>query len=592
MNTIRTSETRRPALIRSILLSCPLFSVLLLASPVRADDVIDSPMYRDPVLPKSPESNVFPEGLLPLWLQALDRPEADMKRQAALTITEAHGRGMTGLTPAIPALTRELAHTNPGVRAAAAQALVALDAKDAAAKLLAAGLDDNDTREVVEPALAKWAFAPARDEWLRRISSPPPHRRPVVLAVQCLAVMTDEKAAPRLRELALAEDTPPVVRLEAARALGACRRTGGEADSDTLSKGDTLSRVAAASVLRHHDGAGAIRRLQKFAVDAEPTVAAVALARLVEIDPKLVVPSLPTVLASKDANVRSFGVDVLFREASEPHIRLLGERLGDLHPDVRIKARKFLRELAGKENFKAWVLTAGETALATKAWRAKEQAALLLGQLDHKPAAGRLAALLDDDRPEVAVASAWSLRVLAVPDTLPKVLAYVKANTAPGDVFTRRKIGGALDDQLSQLCQFLGKVRHLPADATLRAMVPARPERMSESRAAACWALGLFHEGKTVAPLATAFAGRVAAVKPFDIEDDRVRRMCAIGLGRMKAQAALPTLKEFCPGMEFSTHDVNNACGWAIEQVTGTKLPPPKPVKYSQRLWFLVPLDK
>ena len=566
---------------------------VLVASPVRAENPIDSPMYRDPVVPIGTEVKVFPEGLLPLWMLALERPEIDMKCQAALTIAAAHRQGMTGLKAAAPALARELDHAHAGVRLAAAQALVALDAKESAAGLLKAGLDDNDVREIVEPALAKWAFAPAADEWRKRVGGPPPHRRPVVLAMQCLAVMKDEKAAPRLRELALAADSPPVVRLEAARALGAVRRSGGEADSDSLAAGNTLSRVAAAAVLRHHDGPEAIRRLQKFAVDAEPTVAAVALPRLIEIDPKLVVPSLLTVLASKDANVRSFGVDVLFRDASEPHINLLGERLGDLHPDVRAKARVFLRELAGKPNFKATVLAAGETALGGAAWRAKEQAALLLGQLDHKPASTRLVALLDDARPEVAVASGWALRVLAVPETLTPVLAYVKKYTAKGDVALARKLPvEALDDQLSQLCQFLGKARHAPADDTLRALVPPRPERVIEARAAACWALGLLHEGKSVPAVATPLAGRVAATKPFDIEDDRVRRMCAISLGRMRAKSAVPTLKEYCPQMEYTLIDSANACGWAIEQITGEKVAPPKVVTYPQRQWFLTPLDK
>ena len=577
----------------------PLACFIILAAPVRADDAIDSPMYRDPLIGLPPVVPVYPPGLVPLWLQALDRPETDLKCQAALTIAAAHRQGMPGLKATVPALLRELdrpsAHAS--VRAAAAQALVALDAKETAASLLKAGADDIDVRELVEPALARWAFAPARDEWLKRIASPPPHRRPAILAMRCLAAMREEKAAPRLRELALAADSPPFVRLEAARAFGIIRRSGGEADADALAADATptgvLSRVAAASVLRHHDGAEAVRRLQTFAVDADPSVAAVALARLIEIDPKHVVPSLATVLASPDANVRSYGVDVLFREASEGHIRLLGDRLSDLHPEVRVKARGFLRELAAKPEFKTWVIAAGVKALAGSAWRGKEQAAVLLGHLDHKPAVTRLLELLDDPRPEVAVATGWALRVLAVPDTLPRVFQYVRTHTRPGDAAARRKLPAeALDNQLCQLCQFLGKSRHEPAEPVFREMIPPRPDAMPEARAAACWALGLFHEGEAVAPLVTAMAGRVAAVNPFDVEDHRVRQMCAASLGRMNARDALPTLRKFCPIQQHSSEIVHNTCGWAIEKITGEKMPAMQPIEATQRAWFLTPLDK
>ena len=64
----------------------PLACFIILAAPVRADDPIDSPMYRDPLIGLPPVVPVYPPGLVPLWLQALDRPETDLKCQAALTI--------------------------------------------------------------------------------------------------------------------------------------------------------------------------------------------------------------------------------------------------------------------------------------------------------------------------------------------------------------------------------------------------------------------------------------------------------------------------------------------------------------------------
>lgn len=562
-------------------------------APARAGDWYDSPMLRDPELPVAKEMPVFSESLAVLWLQALDRPEADYRCQAALAVAEAHRQGMKGLARAMPQLIRELdkPDQHPTVRLAAAKALVALDAKDAAANLFAASNADPDLRELVEPALARWAFGPAREAWLQRIAAPPPHRRATVLAMHGLAALREEKTVARLREIALAADTVPFVRLEAARALGVIRRSGSEPDADALaadtSPRGNLSRLAAVSLLRHHDGAEATRRLQTFAVDPDPSVVAVALTRLIEIDPKHVVPVLPQVLANADANARSLGVDVLFRQPSDAHIVRLGERLSDAHPDVRAKARRHLRELAAKAEFKEWVIRDGTKALAGRDWRGKEQSAVLLAQLDHKPASTRLVELMSDPRPEVAVASGWALRVLAVPETLPKVFEYVETYTRRVDQEVERKIPfDDLDRQLCQLIQFLGYARHREADAVFRRLVPPQPVTMPHTRAAAVWALGLFHEGLSVPPLAAAVARRLAAVTPFDVEDDRVRRMCAVTLGRIKANAEVPTIRRFYTGKP-TTHLVNNACGWALEQILGEKMPAPEPVEIPRRAWFL-----
>jgi hypothetical protein len=136
-----------------------------------------------------------------------------------------------------------------------------------------------------------------------------------------------------------------------------------------------------------------------------------------------------------------------------------------------------------------------------------------------------------------------------------------------------------------------GEGKYAPAEAALRGIVPPKTPAGFETRAAACWALGLLHEGKAVPELSGMLAGRLAAVNPFDVEDARVRRMSAISLGRMRAKDGLPTLREFYTDGKPSLEAVNNACGWAIEQITGEKMPPPGIVRAPQLGWFLVPLD-
>jgi HEAT repeat protein len=557
-------------------------------------------MYRDPDLPLSRVAYKLPAELPGLWIEALERPEADLKSRAAQAIALAHERGFPGMDATVGPLTRELdrADQHPTVRVAVARALVVLDAKSAADGLARLAAADEDVRDLVEPALAKWDYRPIRAVWLERIARPP-NRRGTILAVRGLAAVKEEKAAPRLRELALGRDVPAAVRLESARALAVIRPAGSEADAQALvadqSPRGITDRLVAASLLRQHQGDEAVRQLQALGRDAEPTVAAIALARLVELNPDHVVPLLDAVLASPDANVRGFGVEVLIHRPTDTHLKLLGDRLNDVHPAVRTRARQGMRDLTAKAELKPVVIREATRVLDGKDWRGLEQAAILLAQLNHKSAASRLVQLLPYDRPEVRVAVGWGLRVLAVPETLGPVLEFFdgefRAMLPPGPKPDRPP---AVDAQLSHLAQFLGQARYRPADALLRRLIPPRVGKDgnpagAETRAAAVWAVGLIHEGNPDPALAALFVNRLTATRPFDLEDQRVRRMSAVALGQMKAVDELDTIRFYYKPGHPTLDPVNSACGWAIERITGEKATPPPPMEMTRMDWFLVP---
>jgi HEAT repeat protein len=567
-------------------------------------------MYHNPELAMPAVVKTFPKGLTALWLQALERPEADYKCQAALAIGSSHERGMKGLETTVPALVRELdrAEQHPTVRLATVQALVALDARSAAPNLLRqAQAGDAELRELIDPVLARWSYAPAGAAWLERITSNAPRGRGAILAIQGLAAVRETQAIPRLRDLLLADTVPAPIRLEAARALAVLRPSGSEKDAEQLlAEGDTkgsVAHLAAASLLRQHQGDEAIRLLVKLGRDPNTAAAAVALARLIEIDPTLAVPLLDHVLASADAKVRSSGVEVLFRRPEDRHIRLLGDRLDDPHPDVRMQARRALHDLAARKEMHGTVIREGTRLLSGKNWRGQEQAATLLAQLDHKPATSRLVELLNSDRAEVMVSTAWALRQLAVPDTLPAVLEYVQRQHKR--LLSSDRTGGrantpveAVDGQLCQLVQFLGQASYGAADATLRGLVPryiSGPAGITplgpETRAAACWALGLMHEGTPVPDLIALFVGRLTDTPtgPPGPEDVRVRSMSAIALGRIKAQEALPILRKYYPSPKPSRERVGKACAWAVAALTGEKMPEPGTIEDLQQGWFLMP---
>jgi HEAT repeat protein len=593
--------------------------VLLAGLPVtlsacRAGPLIDSPMYKSPDLPVPPVVQVFPEKAKDLWLKALERPEVDFRCKAAQTIAEAHRHGMKGLESTIPRLLAALDQPDQDatVRLAAAEALIALEARDTAPSLLKqAQAGGNDLRLLVEPALARWDFKPARAVWLERLREPAATQGSLIVAFQCLAAVREDRAAERLLELVLSDSTAGPVRLEAARALGAIRREGQERNAARLADARVrggVNRLVAAALLRHHEGELAVRLLQDLAREREPTVAAIAAARLLEIDPRLALPARDSLLDSRDARLRSFGVEILFRLPTDDHLRLLADSLNDAHPDVRAQARRSLQELAGKKEWREGVIAEGTRILGLERWRGLEQAAILLTELDHKPAVGRLLALLTFPRPEVAITAGWALRRLAVPETLPAITRYVgttrKRTFETATMPEEQTIPfSQLDYQLAQLNQLLGQQKYAPAEPVLREYIPRMIvsggggsrgptiQVMPEARAAAIWALGLLHEGQPDAELTKAFEARLKDGLSMPPEDARVCLMSAVSLGRMRAKEMLPILQKFYPAGEPTTDPVNNACGWAIAQITGQPMAPAKTVKAMQRNWFLTPIE-
>lgn len=570
------------------------------------DEVIDSPMYKLPDVPVPPEVPVFPEGARELWLRALQRPEADMKCKAAEAITDAHRRGIKGFEKSIPLLIAVLDEKDQRatVRLAVARALITLDAKEAAESLFRqAQAGSGDLRNLVEPMLAKWDYRPARTTWLERLRDPATPPQNLRLAIQSLAAVREGQAVERLRAMVLTSHTSGPIRLEAARALGSLRTEGLEKDAEQLAADPSprglLARLTAATLLHQHRSPDAVRLVQRLIRDTEPSVAAIAAARLIEIDPKLAVPSVEHLLKSSDPNLRSLGVEVLHRVPTREHLRLLSDQTGDVHRGVRIKARRALHELAQDKKWHDPIIQDATRMLKGKQWESLEQAAILLTQLDHKPAAGRLVELLPfEQRLEVSLAAAWGLRKLNVPETLDGVVRQIESRLektliSPGADQKKMFQVVASDYIVSQLNQFLGQQKYQKAEPLLRRFVPKprEPSFGPEARAAAIWALGLIHEGKLDDKLASDLEVRFNDINSIPPEDARVCWMCAVALGRMKAEKALTSLRVAFRDKEPSTDPRNNISGWAIERITEGReaMPPAKPIRKPQLEWFLVP---
>src|SRR5262249_20067036 len=156
-----------------------------------------SPMYKSPDLPRPKVEWVFPENAIKLWLAALARPDAETTYKAADAIARARGQGVKGLETAVTPLLNllEQPREHSTVLVAAARALVALDARSTAPQLFQQLQSaDDDLRDVIEPALARWDYRPMRTTWLARCIDAEPRSRQLILAIQGLGSVREEAA--------------------------------------------------------------------------------------------------------------------------------------------------------------------------------------------------------------------------------------------------------------------------------------------------------------------------------------------------------------------------------------------------------------
>ncbi len=563
-----------------------------LSNSARAQFQTDFLMESDPKITGSGFVRVVSPRYFQLWKQALSSPEQDLHRRAAETIARAASMQTEGLDQFREPLQKVLLAESslPAVRYSAARALAAINAQDEAANLWdVAQKQGIDLRQLVELTIATWDYRPAREVWMARMKDSRTRHRDMLLAVRCLATVKETAALPRLREFVMDQSQPADLRLESATAAGSLTDQGLEAEATTLLK-DTrkaavVSRVCAVRLLNRHTSPAAQALLLTGAKDAESSVMAAAMSRLIEIDPELMLPLAESALAHVDANVRRAGIETYALKPTPERMTAVGKLLDDQNPTLRNKVRKEFVRLAAMPELNDSIRAAGMRELAGTSWRSQEQAALLLAELDHKPAAPRLVELLEVERPEVMVTSAWALRKLAVPETLPAM--FDKANRQ-----TTFRLGNdwrfELDLQVAHLFEAFSVLKYREAEPLLRKHVPKELKLGEYSRSAAIWSLGKFYENNVDEDLAKQLIARAADSASIPTEMVRVREMSAVTLGRMKAMSQLPRLRELMgPSPELSQEA--SCMRWAIMQMTGETLPEPTAVKMGFGFSFLEP---
>jgi HEAT repeat protein len=567
--------------------------------------------------PQFPVIYLNPE-MLTLWKQTITHPESELQRQTAEAICKAFQSGhkeVSALEPELIALLKQK-KIHPATRYAAAHALIALNSRDSAATLFETSQrDGKGFRQLVEPTLADWGFEPIHAIWLERIKSPTTPRRELQLAIRGLSQNRVVAAHADLLQIALSSTRPSDIRLAAARAAADTAETGLEPSTKQLlsrASRTVIDRLCAAALLGHHRSEESITLNQSLAVDAEPTVAGMALRTLFAIGPQLVLPVAEVSLKSPDANVRRVAIDTYVQLPTVERLETLSAFLSDPHPELRGLVREGFFTHASRNEFEPVIRESSIRVLGGDDWRGQEQAALLLAALDRKEIAPRLLELMKSDRDEVMIATAWALRVLAVPETATSMIEQIQYQSQ----FQTSTLRGA-DYQVAHLSEALGVLRNKSSVPVLRIYVPKTMKYGPISRAAAIWALGQIFEDAAGTPatppekspvaqaaealgiaakddsqlpeeLAAQFMGRVREIAGMPPEFPEVRRTSALALGRMKATSQLGGLKEMI-GVQVDSEAVELAMRWAVLRITGEDLPIAPPARVEHGGWFIEP---
>lgn len=564
--------------------------LMLGGTTLQAEIQPDYLMMSDPSFPTPPpRGKQIDQRLVPLWIEALARPEADLQRQAAGAILEAHRMGFREVDAARPALVQSLGRSTLPypARWGVARALIGLEAKDAAEALYQAAEKDPRLRDVVEPALAVWDYSACRSGWRQRIQNPDPNRSDLVVALQCVGRVRDAESLEGVLSIVRNREFPADVRLAAARAAGETAESGLEQHAQSLaphSGAATIDRLCAVAMLVRHTSEEARRNLAAYSIDPEPAVAAQALRTLNSIDFALVLPLAEQAMRNRDGNVRYEGIRCYLALPTPQRIPVVGRQLNDPHPRNRYFVREEFYRLAQQPELDGPVRESITTELAGDDWRGQEQSALLVAALDHKPVAPRLVELLESTRPEVMASTAWALRKLMIPETLPAMLDKVTRQSASPSASRE-----AVDPQLAHLFEAMAMMDYQPVVPLLRTYVPKDITR-EISRSAAVWALGHLLKSTPDEQLGNQLLERYLDSMSMPPERDLVRRMSAISIGRMKTKGQVAGLRKVVG--EFNNGSSEDSAAWAIEQITGETIPPAPLVDepYTVNGWFLEPV--
>jgi len=279
--------------------------------------------------------------------------------------------------------------------------------------------------------------------------------------------------------------------------------------------------------------------------------------------------------------------------------------LDDPNTELRNDVRRKLLALAKHESLDAMVRSEGMKSLENGTWRGIEQAALLLGELDHEPAADPMVKhMTTHPRHEARLAAIVGLRWIAVERTFAPMLEWARKlvdkpthvdSLLPTDDEGESPGGPtghfAGNMELTHLLQTFGVHQYEPARSVARQMVGRNDKYSGEARAAGMWALSRYYEDQPDQQLATQLVTRLNDAYGMNPELEIARRFAALAVGSMRAKGFEETITNHMVTYTGSQSRIQQTCHWALERITGDSYDPVAPRERDAVGWFMEPIE-
>jgi len=522
---------------------------LLGISHIARFDKLPMRMHLEPHLTTPPNNEKLDDRYVPLFERTLrEVDDIELLETAALSLARVSEGKMQSIETAADILVKHLqSHTNRRVRFACARALANSESTSSAAALLALDSETDDAERLwIDPALARWKYAPAADVWKKRLIDDSQTAVAVSLACEGLAALNDSQASEPLRTVLNNRRLTFEKRLAAAKALCSIAPEPGFEESAKYILGNVSERILAVQLLSSPQPES---QAKVFALCADNSdgVASAAWQAMFRLNSEGLLPALDSGRSHRDAVVRMTTARVMRQFPTSERAVWLQELLSDKHLEVRNVAREMSVLVAQEQpTLRDFILAMAGDRIAAEPenWQGIEQSLLLLGQLRGSQFSDRCIPLLEHPRNEVLVTAAWLLHLFPDAAVEPAVRQHLTRNDRMFKAPATAPEGAYLGHQSAYLIQYAGLMRLKDLQPFLEPDFKKSEPGGNEKRSAAMWALGLMHENDPVPELTKSFLDRLADRGGLVPERDPIRRMSAVALGILRARSAARGLVE------------------------------------------------
>ncbi len=553
-------------------------------------------MFLEPYLIPPAGVKTLDPRYVPLFDKTLrEMNDDEVLETAALSLARVAHEKLQDISGSNDILLKHLeSNSNLRVRFACARALVNADISQSASAVLKLNEHASDAQRLwIEPALARWKTAAAADIWKKRLAADSETTVAVSLACDGLAALGDPQVSDLLLSVLHGKLLAYEKRRAAAKAFCVLAPDRAFTEAESLIGGNVLERLLGIELLSSTKPE-AHARLLPLCADGSDGVASAAWEALYRLNPDALIPALPAGRMHHDAVVRMTAARIMQLFPDAERSGWLHEQLSDKHLEVRNVARAMLFLVAENESqLRDGIIAKASETLTENSenWQGIEQSLLLLGQLRAAQFSDRCIPLLEHPRSEVLVTSAWLLHLFPDPEVEEAVRKHLLRNeeilkNAGTVIVSSADIG----EQSSYLIQYAGLMRLKDLQAILEPDFDKAAPGGSFKRAAAMWALGLFHENDPVPALAKSFLERIADRAGIPPEMHEVQSMSAIALGLMKAKPAVPGLLEAYK-IDFPDTGIPDSARWSLGMIGETLPDPVKPISLVVGGWKLSPVD-